>query len=48
MMTLNASGLELVKGVSRDNQRHATLQAYLDKMSELLLNGNLAERTADG
>src|SRR5260370_37975420 len=33
---------------TRDNQRHATLQAYLDKMSELLLNGNLAERTADG
>lgn len=33
---------------TRDNQRHATLQAYLDKMSELLLNGNLAEQTADG
>jgi hypothetical protein len=33
---------------TRDNQHHATLQAYLDKMSELLLNGNLAERTADG
>src|SRR5205085_4658178 len=33
---------------TRDNQRHATLQAYLDKMSELLLNGNLAERPADG
>jgi hypothetical protein len=33
---------------TRDNQRHATLQAYLDKMSELLLNGNLAERTEDG
>src|SRR6266487_5910069 len=33
---------------TRDNQRHATLQAYLDKMSELLLNGSLAEQTADG
>ncbi len=32
---------------TRDNQRHATLQVYLDKMSELLLNGNLVERTAD-
>jgi hypothetical protein len=31
-----------------DNQRHAVLQAYIDKMSELLLNGHLAERTADG
>ncbi len=31
-----------------DNQRHAVLQAYIDKMSELLLNGQLAERTADG
>ena len=31
-----------------DNQRHAVLQAYIDKMSELLLYGHLAERTADG
>lgn len=36
------------KRETRDNQRHATLQAYLDKMSELLLNGNLVERTATG
>jgi len=31
-----------------DNQREAALQSYIDKISELLLNGNLAERTADG
>src|SRR6266487_2123869 len=30
-----------------DNQREAALQSYIDKISELLLNGNLAERTAD-
>jgi len=36
------------RDIAVDNQRHAVLQAYIDKMSELLLNGHLAERTADG
>ncbi len=31
-----------------DNQREAELQAYIDKMSELLLKEHLGERTADG
>jgi uncharacterized protein YjbI with pentapeptide repeats len=34
--------------LATDNQREAALQAYIDKMSELLLNGHLAERGADG
>ncbi len=31
-----------------DNQREAALQAYIDKISELLLKEHLGERTADG
>jgi len=31
-----------------DNQREAALQAYIDKISELLLKEHLDERTADG
>ncbi len=31
-----------------DNQHEAALQAYIDKMSELLLKEHLGERTADG
>ncbi len=34
--------------VATDNQQEAALQAYIDSMSELLLNKNLAERAADG
>jgi Pentapeptide repeats (8 copies) len=33
---------------SIDNQRETALQAYIDKMSELLLKEHLDERTADG
>lgn len=33
---------------ARDNQRHATFQAYLDTMSELLRHGHLAQQTDDG
>ena len=32
---------------NKDNQREAQLQSYIDKMSELLLNEHLGERTAD-
>jgi len=31
-----------------DNQRETALQAYIDKMTELLLKEHLGERTADG
>lgn len=33
---------------NEDNQREAAMQDYIDKMSELLLNGNLAEKKEDG
>src|SRR5712692_9201011 len=33
---------------NKDNQREAALQAYLDKISELLLKEHLGELTADG
>jgi hypothetical protein len=33
---------------NKDNQRETALQAYIDKMSELLLKEHLGERTADG
>ena len=34
--------------ISTDNQREAALQAYIDKISELLLKEHLGERTEDG
>ena len=34
--------------IATDNQREAVLQAYIDKISELLLKEHLGERTADG
>ncbi len=33
---------------NKDNQRETALQAYIDKISELLLKEHLGERTADG
>jgi uncharacterized protein YjbI with pentapeptide repeats len=36
------------RDIAQDNQRETALQAYLDKMSELLLKEHLGERTADG
>ena len=33
---------------NKDNQRETALQAYIDKISELLLHEHLDERTADG
>ena len=39
---------ETERDIALDNQREAALQAYIDSMSELLLNGHLAERTAEG
>ncbi len=33
---------------NKDNQRETALQAYIDKISELLLKEHLDERTADG
>jgi uncharacterized protein YjbI with pentapeptide repeats len=34
--------------IATDNQREVALQAYIDKISELLLKEHLGERTADG
>jgi hypothetical protein len=34
--------------IATDNQREAALQAYIDKISELLLKEHLGERAADG
>src|SRR5205823_14081475 len=36
------------RDITLDNQREQALQAYLDKISELLLKEHLGERTADG